>query len=103
MGHLISYCILTEGVNILTIKLDGIINNPGNIDSIIVLDIVMLSICRKDIGHANELHGFLGETPFQFPLWHAKELIISCIGGKDEFLILFYGLYRLPCIFYGDP
>ena len=94
---------MTEGVTILMIKLDGLINNPGNIDSIIVLDIVTLSICRKYIGHHNELHGVLGELPFQFPLCHAKELIISCIGGKDEFLILFYGLYRLPCIFYIDP
>ena len=50
------------------IKLDGLHNIPWNLDSMLVLDIVPLSLGRKDLGHTNELLGILGEAPCPFPL-----------------------------------
>ena len=77
LGHLLFYCILLEGVTILKIKPDGLLNIPGNLDSILVLDIVPLSLGRKYLGHPNKIIGILGEAPCPFTIGHVREFIIS--------------------------
>ena len=60
MVNFISYFILIEGVTILVIKIDGLLNIPQNLDSVIVLDAMPLSLGRKYLGHTNELLGIIG-------------------------------------------
>ena len=84
-------------------KLDDLFNIPGKIDSILVLYIVTLSMGRKDLGNTYELLGVIGEAPLPFPLGHVKDLMISFIGGKGEFVIFFDGMHRLSCLFTSYP
>ena len=94
---------MPEGVTIPMIKLYLLLDILWNLDSIRVLDIVLLSLGSKYLEYPNEILGILGEVTLTFPLGHFKELIISCIGDKGEFLILFYGMHNLPCLFSGFP
>ena len=98
LGHCLAYCILTYGVTILMIKLDGLLKIPRNFEFILVIDIVPLSLGITDIEHPNKLLGILGQVPFPLPLGSVKELIISCIGYKGEFVIFFDGMHSLPCL-----
>ena len=79
MGHFLAYCILPEGVTIIIIKLDGLLKILWHLDSILLIDGVLLSIGSRDLGHPNELLGVLVEEPFQPTLGRFEYLIISCI------------------------
>ena len=79
---------------IIIIKLYDPLNIMPNLDSILPLDIVLLSMGRKYIGHLNEFLGIIGETPFPIPHGRVEDLIVSYIGEKGEFsyyLIIFIG------------
>ena len=53
MVHILDYCILQEGVAILTIKIDGLLNITWNPKTIFVLDAVLIILGIKGIGHPN--------------------------------------------------
>ena len=63
LDHFLTYCIPSEGLTILMVKLGVLINVPGNLDSILVLDTVSLSLGIKYLGHPNELLGIISEAP----------------------------------------
>ena len=98
MIHFLSYCIISEGVTIITIKLDVLLNILGKLDSILAFDILSLSMGNKDLGHPNELLGILGEVPLPFPLVYVKEFIISFISEKGGVFMFFCSMNRLPFI-----
>ena len=74
--HLLAYCILPEGATIILFKIDGLFNIMGNLNSILVLDIVSLIMGIRGLGHNNELLGVLCESPCPFPRGCVKEIII---------------------------
>ena len=81
------------------IKLDGIISIPQNLDPILVLDIVPLSLGRKYLEHPNELLGIIDDMPCPLPLGHVEGIIISCIVGTGDLVILFDDLHMPQCLF----
>ena len=85
------------------IKLDSLINIPGNFDSMLALYIVMLSLFRKDLGHPNECNGIIGKATCPFSLGHATEIIVYSISNNSEFVIFFHGMHKLTCIFSSVP
>ena len=99
LGHFLASCFLTEGVVILIIKLDSLFNFTSNLDSILVLDIVPLSLGRKYLEHPNELLGIIDDMPCPLPLGHVEGIIISCIVGTGDLVILFDDLHMPQCLF----
>ena len=59
MVHFSPYHVLPEGVAVFLIKLYGSIGILCNLDTILVFDVVYLSMSRKDIGHTKNFLGFL--------------------------------------------
>ena len=58
---------------------------------------------RKDIWHADELIGIIGEAPLPPPVGCDENLIVSCIDGKYELVIAIGGIHRIPCILSNIP
>ena len=78
--HLLSYCILPEGVTVIIIKLDGLLNIPYHLDHTLVLDGVLLSLGSKDPGHPNELLGIISEVPLQLPNYPMSEVLTNAFS-----------------------
>ena len=98
MFHFLVYFILPECVTLLMIKLDVLLKIMQNLDPMLVLGVVTLSMGRKYLGNPHAVIGILGDAPFPLPIGIVEESIISYIYGKDKFFILLDSLYRLLCL-----
>ena len=64
---------------------------------------MQLILGSKYLLHSNELLGIIADVSYPLLIGRVEELLISCIGSKGEFVILFYGMYRLPRLFSSVP
>ena len=71
------YFVLPEGVSIIIIKLYDLFYITFHLDSILVMDVVTLSLGSKDLGHPNKLIGILDEAPYLLPFGNIEDPIIS--------------------------
>ena len=103
LGHFIIYYVLPEGVAILSIRIDVLIDIFVPLYSILVFDGVLFSINRKYTGNTNELLGIISEATCLIPLGNVEELIIYVISRNSEISILLAGINMITCIFYSAP
>ena len=75
--NFLAYFILTGDITIIFIKLDGLLSTMMNLDSIILIDVVLISLGSKYLGNVNELFGILVEAPCPLQLKSFEDLIIN--------------------------
>ena len=73
--HFYAYHILTEGVVIFVIKIDGFLNILCHLESILLFGGMSLSMGRKYLGNTDEFLRVIGEAPCPL-LFGCAELLI---------------------------
>ena len=97
--HLYEYFLLAAGVTILLVKKIGLIDMFCRLDSILIFNVVLISLSRKNIWHPNELLRTLGGIPCPILLGCVEYIVINCLGIKSELVIFNYGLHSIPYLF----
>ena len=83
LAYLLFNSILPESVVVLLLKLYSLIVVPGDLDTMLVLGAMLLSLSIKDPSHPDELLGVLGQPSSSLPAWLVYQVIVMGILGKS--------------------
>ena len=89
LTHLSFHSILPEGIPILLVELHSFIVVLGDLDTMLVLDAMLLGLGSKDPGHPDKLLGILSQPPSPLSFWLIHKIIVLGILGKGKLVIFF--------------